>query len=368
MRKIPAPYTDPTPLFRHGGAPRTGMLDFSASINPLGPPESVLRVLRRELPSITHYPDPECRALTERLAKEHQVEPNQIVVGNGSNELIYAIARAFRPKRVAIAEPTYTEYLRASLLVGATVDHWVAEDDDFQLQAFPPDGADVVWLCEPNSPTGGLWADDLERWITTHPSTVFVVDEAFLPLVYKKFYSSDPSFLADTRVPRIASAPNLIVLRSLTKVFALPGLRLGYLVARPEFAASVRTQIPPWSVNVLAQQAGLAALDDNEFADRTHDWIGEVVGAFGDDTLVFEDALQASSDRLHPLRTVANFALVRVDGLSSTELVERLAGRGIAVRDASNFVGLDDRYVRISMRTAAENRLLCAELTSVLQG
>src|SRR5271166_3810494 len=106
MRKIPAPYTDPTPLFRHGGAPRQEhgrLLDFSASINPLGPPESVLRALRDELPNIAHYPDPECHELTERLAAVHGVEASQVVVGNGSNELIYAIARAFRPKRVAIA-------------------------------------------------------------------------------------------------------------------------------------------------------------------------------------------------------------------------------------------------------------------------
>src|SRR5262249_17476139 len=154
----PAPYTDPTPLFRHGGALPQGcgqLIDFSASINPLGPPESVVRTLRNELPHIAHYPDPDCRKLTERLAALHSVEPSQIVVGNGSNELIYAIARAVGPKRVAIVEPTYTEYLRASLLVGAKVDHWLASGG---FQPFDPGQAKLVWVCHPNNPTGNMWA------------------------------------------------------------------------------------------------------------------------------------------------------------------------------------------------------------------
>src|SRR5208283_2303132 len=117
-------------------------------------------------------------------ASFHGVEPEQVVVGNGSNELIYAIARAFQPKRVAIVEPTYTEYLRASLLVGAKVDHWLAEGDRFKLKPFDPEMADVVWLANPNNPTGAMWAGAayLTRWMQAHPRTLFVVDEAFLPL------------------------------------------------------------------------------------------------------------------------------------------------------------------------------------------
>src|SRR4051794_40701792 len=154
MRKIPPPYTDPAPLFRHGGRrpDQQGMLDFSASINPLGPPKSVLKALRAALPEIAHYPDPDCRELTEKIAAYHGVSPEQVVVGNGSNELIHAIARAFRPKRVAIVEPTYTEYLRASLLVGADVDHWMSRSARFSLAPFDPEGADLVWLRNPNNP------------------------------------------------------------------------------------------------------------------------------------------------------------------------------------------------------------------------
>src|SRR5262245_54507173 len=185
MHKLVRPYSDPSSLFRPGGvspSERGRLLDFSANVNPLGPPASVLRVLREELPAIAHYPDPECRALRQKLAEHHGVDPEQIVVGNGSNELIYAIARALKPRRVAIAEPTYTEYLRASLSVGAKADHWLAEGNHFKLKPFDPEGADIVWICNPNNPTGTYWAgaDHLAHWIEANPRTTFVVDEAFL--------------------------------------------------------------------------------------------------------------------------------------------------------------------------------------------
>src|SRR5262249_27050342 len=130
------------------------------------------------------YPDPDCRLLGERLAEGHGCDRGQVVTGNGANDLIYALTRAVRPRRVAIAEPTYTEYLRAALFVGAEVAHWLAEGADFEPGPFAPEGADLVWICNPNNPTGRLWpgGDVLAAWIRAHPRTLFVVDEAFLPL------------------------------------------------------------------------------------------------------------------------------------------------------------------------------------------
>jgi threonine-phosphate decarboxylase len=373
MRKIPAPYTDPTPLFRHGGAPqkdRGPLLDFSASINPLGPPESVLRVLRDELPSIAHYPDPECRELTERLAELHAVDPSQIVVGNGSNELIYAIARAFRPKRVAIVEPTYTEYLRASLAVGAEIDHWLAEGEDFALETFDPGEADLVWLCNPNNPTGRIWDEDplrvsIRAWVQSHSRTLFVVDEAFLPLSWMT-----PLVALDLENPGLillaCMLPNLIVLRSLTKQYALPGLRLGFLAAQADLAKRIRQQLTPWSVNALAQHAGLAALADRDYGRRTHQWISETIVPY-EGTSTFFGVLREVSPRLAPIRSAANFVLVRLNGWQASELAARLGERGIVIRNAANFVGLDERYVRVAIRTPAENRRLFQALAAVLE-
>jgi threonine-phosphate decarboxylase len=356
MRKIPAPYTDPMPLFRHGGAlpdHRSKLLDFSASINPLGPPASVLRVLRDELSSIAHYPDADCRKLTKRLAALHNVDPDQIAVGNGSNELIYAITRAFQPKRVAIVEPTYTEYLRASLLVGAKVDHWLPERG-FRFQLFDPGAAKVVWICHPNNPTGDMWASSwqLSRWVKAHPRVLFVIDEAFLTEPGQRWF---PRSL----IPYLEHLPNLIVLRSLTKSYALPGLRLGYAAASPRLAASLRTQVVPWSVNCLAQSAGLAALEDREYERRTAQWLKASHSSF-------RAGLCELAPRLQLLNSRANFFLIRLRTVTSDWLTARLAERGFAIRDASNFVGLDRRYVRIAVRTPEENSRLFAAIKSVL--
>jgi threonine-phosphate decarboxylase len=302
--------------------------------------------------AIARYPDPDCRLLAERLAQGHDCDGAQVVVGNGANDLIYAITRAVRPRRVAIAEPTYTEYLRAALLAEAEVTHWLAEDPDFDAEPFDPEGADLVWVCNPNNPTGRLWpaADMLAAWIATHPRTLFAVDEAFLPLTAE----GDRQSL----VPQVGPLVNLVVLRSLTKLYALPGLRLGYAVASPEWAARVRAQVVPWSVNALAQLAGLTALDDEEFALQTRAWLEAEASTFG-------DRLAAVSDRLRPVRSEASFVLVELRGRTAVEVCGRLERHAIGVRDASNFVGLDARYVRVAARTAEANARLLTALAEV---
>jgi threonine-phosphate decarboxylase len=370
MRKIPRPYTDPSYLFRHGGvapADRPRLLDFSASINPLGPPASVLRALRQELPSIAHYPDPECRELTNRLAALHGVAPEQIVVGNGSNELIYAIARAFRPKRVAIAEPTYTEYLRASLSVGAAVDHWLAEGRQFKFKPFDAKGADLVWLANPNNPTGGRWAgtSHMARWMSSYPCTNFVVDEAFLPLLTESFVCNRG--LPPSMIWKLKQVQNLVVLRSLTKVYGLAGLRLGYTVSTPDLAGQLRAQLSPWSVNALAQRAGLAALDDQEYWRKTRQWfMADITSANGLAVRSFESGLRKASPLLRPLPSQTSFVLVHLKTVRSDWLKVQMAHRGIAIRDASNFVGLDQSYIRVARHFPADNARLFAALHEIL--
>jgi threonine-phosphate decarboxylase len=364
MRRIPPPYTDPTPLFRHGGAPRGGgtpLLDFSASVNPLGPPESVLRVLRDSLPGIAHYPDPDCRELTHKLAALHGVDPDCIVVGNGSNELIYAVARALWPAHVAIAEPTYTEYLRASLLVGAHVDHWLAEGDDFKFEPFDPDGAEVVWLCDPNSPTGTAWPSyPTLEWVTA-TRAIFVVDEAFWPLIG---LGMNEARLFDhsrwIRRLRERSLSNLIVLRSFTKFFGFPGLRLGYLATHADLARRIRAELAPWSVSQLAMLAGLAALDDESFQRRTAEWKRELHYD------AYMGPLLAAAPWVQSVLGDTNFELWRLRGLSAARLCTELVEHGIIIRDASNFVGLDERYVRVAKGTPQQNERLFAALREIV--
>jgi threonine-phosphate decarboxylase len=312
----------------------------------------VLRALRDGWGAVARYPDPDCRLLTERLAEEHSCDREQVVIGNGANDLIYALTRTVRPRRVAIAEPTYTEYLRAALLAGAEVTHWLAEGPDFDPEPFDLEGADLVWLCNPNNPTGRLWpaADVLAVWIGAHPRTLFAVDEAFLPLTVE----------GDRRslIPQVGRLANLVVLRSLTKLYALPGLRLGYAVAPLEWAERIRAQVEPWSVNALAQIAGLAALADEEYTLRTRTWLASEASTFG-------ARLTAVSDRLRPVRSEAGFVLVELRGRKAAEVVAELARQAIAVRDASNFVGLGPHYLRVAARTSQENARLLEALAEV---
>jgi len=358
MRKIRAPYTDPTDLFRHGGAAcadREGMLDFSASINPLGPPRSVLKAIRASLKYIVHYPDPREVDLAAALARQDRVKVLQVVPGNGSSELIHTIAQVLRPRKVAIAEPTFTEYLRASLQVAATVDHWLGEGEHFELAPFDPEGADLVWLCNPNNPTGAFWPPgrQLSEWMNSHPQTTFVVDEAFMP-----FCEPDE---VHPLLPYLDRTPNLILLRSLTKLYALPGLRVGYAVTSVERAAQLRAGLPAWNVNCLAQAAAVAALQDDSYRLRTHRW--------SNGEMLFLGGLLSNLDGgLVAVSTRTNFALARCTRMAAAKLVLRLREHGILIRDASNFVGLGDRHVRISIRTAPENQRLFDALAAVLQG
>jgi threonine-phosphate decarboxylase len=359
MRKIACPWDDLSPLFRHGdrALPRSaGWLDFSVTVNPLGPPASVLRALRTGLEAVGRYPDPDCRILTDRLAALHGRRPDEVAVGNGANDLIYAVTRAARPRRVAIAEPTYTEYLRAARLNGAEVSHWLSEGADFEPAAFDPEGADLVWLCNPNNPTGRLWPHPpvLAAWMAAHPRTVFAVDEAFLPLLFSEKDAREKSM-----IPMLAALPNLIVLRSLTKEYALPGLRLGYAVASPAWVRRIRAEVVPWSVNALAQVAGVAALEDDGYQARTRAWLA-------DEARGFAERLAAVSPRLRPVPSATGFVLVRLEGVTAAEVGARLAHHAVAVREASNFVGLDGQYLRLAARTQEDNRRLLGLLAAAL--
>jgi threonine-phosphate decarboxylase len=362
MRKLPPPYTDPSYLFRHGG-PRTdadkNLLDFSTNVNPLGPPPSVLKAIRRALPEIARYPDPDCTELKKLIVRPEQLDPEQIVVGNGSSEIIQAIARAFKPRRVAIVDPTYTEYLRASLLVGATVDHWLAEGENFDLEPFDLHDVDLVWLCQPNNPTGRYWRfPKLEEWTKHWPKVLFVVDQSFagFSTVGRQTGTSDMT----NCLWLLGIRPNLIVVKSLTKYYALPGLRIGYAAASAQTAQAIRAELPPWSVNTLAQVAAAAALNDRPFWRRTLRWLEENGDAF-------YDGLGSLAQWLAACPSSANFVLCRLMQKKAADLSAQLAQRGFLIRDASNFVGLNDSYVRIGMRTPEDNQRLVEALRSVLE-
>jgi cobyric acid synthase CobQ/L-threonine-O-3-phosphate decarboxylase len=337
-------------LARRAGRDQEQILDFSASINPLGPPEGLRAALARNIDRLAHYPDPHCTELVEVLAQQHQVTAEQIVVGNGSTEIFYALARGLAFGRAVVPVPSYSDYAAAMQAAGREVCFVkLKESEDFALDWQVLESQlhddDLVLLGQPNNPTGrALEISALHALAAHRPGTTIVVDEAFADFV--DGYSS----LAGQ------SASNVIVVRSLTKFYAVPGLRLGFAVASPEMARRIRAQIPPWSVNVLAQAAAVDLLADEEYAQRSVELVeqqrkrltGELTKIPG----------------LHAYPSVTNFLLVRLDrsDVTAPELADRLLGKGIAIRTFHEEQHLDSRFFRIAVRTEEENCRLCAVL------
>jgi len=314
------------------------LLDFSASINPLGPPDSLRSVVARTLDQIVHYPDPDCAAFVEAVAFKEGVPAGSVVAGNGSTELLRATVSACARKRAIIPVPSYSDYCEAAKLAGMTVEHLPLAE----WQELENDAEALVFLARPNNPTGDCFsAEELHRIAKSHLETLFVVDEAFI------------DFVEDAESVAQELRPNVVVLRSMTKFYAIPGLRLGYLIAAEELAQKIRDLLPPWSVNTLAQEVGRAAIEDVEYAKQTRQYVTtqrqKLTEALG------------SIEGLQPLPSEANYILVQTKrkDLSATTIAEKLlAEHRIAVRVCDNFAGLDSSYFRVAVRREEENERL----------
>ena len=340
-------------LARRAGRDPDQILDFSASINPLGPPDGLRAALARSIDRVVYYPDPDCRELVEYLARRHQVAAEQIVVGNGSTEIFFALARGLALARAIIPVPSYTDYAAAVRAAGREVCFVkLKESADFALDWPALEGElrgdDLLLLGQPNNPTGrALDGDALCGLAARNPTTMIVVDEACADFV--EGYSS----LAGR------TAPNVIAVRSLTKFYAVPGLRVGYAVASAEAARQIRGQILPWSVSVLAQEAAIALLSDEDYARRSIALVGEQRRRLA------EGLAKLPGLRVYP--SVTNFLLVRLDrsDMTAPELAERLLGQGVAIRTFDEEQHLDARFFRVAVRTEEENCRLCEMLAQI---
>ncbi|MBE3586304.1 threonine-phosphate decarboxylase CobD [Desulfofundulus thermocisternus] len=344
----------------YGFAPQD-FLDFSANINPLGPSPRVLEALKDNLWQISHYPDPDCRELKVALAEHLGVDPSCLLVGNGASELIYLLARVFPFRRALIPAPTFSEYALAVRAAGGEVKYIFLDSS----RGFPfplkevlkllPE-ADALFLCNPNNPTGGLvTCRELGFLLETALAcgSMIIVDEAFMD-----FVQNPASYSLLCQAGR---HHRLILLYSLTKILAIPGLRLGVLVARPEVVRTLEKARDPWSVNALAQVAGVAGLRDRAYLEATR----EVVTR--EREFLFQEL--SSLPGWRPFPGTANFLLVDITnaGITAGELTGLLGRRGILVRNCSNFPGLTEGYIRVAVKGHDENLRLLKVLGEVLQ-
>lgn len=331
------------------GIPVGDIIDFSASINPLGVPEPAARAIRENIGLLVHYPDPFADGFSSTMAEHLGVAPQSVVCGNGSTELIYLTIRALRPRRVLVPAPTFSEYERACLMThGAScVRHSLSPVDGYALDpgSFIASLAecDMAFLCNPNNPTGRLLEREAVLEIARaaeRGNCLLVLDEAFID------FKPDQSLVRD-----VERNPRLIVLRSLTKFYALSGLRVGYGVFPDAVARIVREHKEPWSVNTLAQKAATAAIGDAAYRERT---MALIPGEKGFLEKGFRDL------GIEYIPSSANYYLLRMEqGLG---IVPELRKKGILVRDCSNFAGLDESCIRVAVRSRQENGRLLAEL------
>lgn len=331
--------------------------DFSVNVNPLGLPNSLVKLLQESMPSLSRYPDSESRRFRRKLARHLNLSAEQIIVGNGCSELIYLLSRCFQPEYALIVQPTFSEYERSILLSGGQVESYLlSPETHFQcsldLLIQEASKVQMLFLCNPNNPTGRILSgSEIIRLVDALPQTLVVVDEAFIDFI------SDVDF--HSVITAVSSRPNLIALRSMTKLFAIPGLRLGYLAAHPELVERLTVVKEPWTVNSLAQIAGEHLLDQNDYVRQTRDLIRS--------EREFLFAELSRFDWLLPYPTSANFFLVQIrrPGLTVPMLNEELIPRGLYVRDCTNFVGLDQRFFRIAVRKRWENQKLLASLREI---
>jgi len=354
----------PPPAPRHGGdvyaaAQRWGLspealLDFSANLSPFGPPAGALRAVRAGLDMVRHYPAPLAPSLRAELARRWQVPADNLAVGNGAAELIYLVARLAAGRRALIPQPSFGEYARAVAASGGKAQDWPLQRQrgflpDLDRLASDLDQVSLVLLCNPHNPSGAWLSPAGIVALTNSTPAYVVVDEAFIDFA--------PDGEAGSVIRAVPGRGNLIVLRSLTKFYALPGLRVGAVVAPAELIAGWDATRDVWSVSALAQAGALAALADAAHARRVLAWILR-------ERPYLLRAL-AMVPGLTALPSAANFVLCR-SPLPAWQLQERLGPLGILIRDCRSFTGLDAYDFRLSVRRRDENQRLIAALRQVL--
>ena len=335
------------------GCPPSFILDFSASINPLGPPQSAIASIQANLSALAAYPDPDYHQLRTALSQAHQLPPDWILPGNGSAELLtWAGWELSKLEKTVLVTPAFGDYWRALRSFETNVLEYPLANFGLILGDLTSSiqRRSGLLLNNPHNPTGQLFSREtilpyLEKF------ALVVVDEAFMDFLVPQQQQS--------LISVVQSYPNLVILRSLTKFYSLPGLRLGYAIAHPERLQRWQQWRDPWPVNVLAAAAGVAVLQDTEFQQQTWNWLSAAKSQ------LFEGLKQIPG--LQPYPSAANFLLVESAQPSSQVQEKLLKHSQILIRDCLSFPELGDRYFRVAVRSLEENQRLLEGLSAILQ-
>ena len=356
------------------------ILDYSSNINPYGIPESLKKRITENLEILERYPDPDYIELRQKLAHLNKVDVSNIILGNGATEIIFLFMKVINPKKILIAAPTFGEYERAAKATERVEDSSILgnsnkkkddekssgkqkieieyfelkESDDFKLNIHNLKNElekkyDLLIICNPNNPTGKfLKLSETEQILKecNKYNTKLFIDEAFIDFLKDGMKES----IINTK----ENKQNLFVTRAFTKFFAIPGLRLGYgIYFDKKLEKGISEKKEPWSVNNIAEMAGLTVLDDTEYIEKTLKWITE------EKTYMYEKLNEISG--IKPYKTEVNFITVKIEdnfilkGLNVKILREKMLEQGILIRDASNFNFLDERFFRLAIKDRENN-------------
>ena len=368
------------------------ILDYSSNINPYGIPESLKKRITENLEILERYPDPDYVELREKLAYLNKVDVSNIILGNGATEIIFLFMKVINPQKLLIVSPTFREYERAAKATERVEDSSILgdsdkkedddnsyekqkieieyfelkESDDFKLNIGNLKNElekkyDLLIICNPNNPTGKFLklaeTEEILKECNKYDTKLFI-DEAFI------------EFLADGMKESIINTEenkkNLFVTRAFTKFFAIPGLRLGYgMYFDKELEQKISEKKEPWSVNNIAEMAGLTVLDDTEYIEETLKWITK------EKIYMYEKLNEISGIKVY--ETEVNFITGKIDeklfleGLNVKILREKMLEQGILIRDASNFKFLDERFFRLAIKDRASNDRVIEAMKEIFQ-
>lgn len=333
------------------------LLDYSSNINPLGVPESFKKAIIENFDILEKYPDPDYVELRENIGRYNKVDVKNIIAGNGATEILFLYMKAMKPKKTLIISPSFAEYKRALDSVGSEIIHYpLLEENNYNLdiESFLKEvpKCDLVVICNPNNPTGSFISlENIKKIndVLSEKGIKLFIDEAFIEFI--RGWEDMTSVLLEDK--------NIFVMRALTKFFAVPGVRLGYgITYDEEIMKKMEKYKEPWSVNSFADIAGKIMLWDKEYIEATENWIEEEKKWFYEESCKIEN--------IKTFKTNVNFILVKLLKKNSYVVRDEMINKGVVVRDASNFMFLNEQYIRLAIKNRENNIKVLQALKEVM--
>lgn len=337
------------------GKNKEDIIDFSSNINPLGIPESVKKACVNSIGNSSKYPDINSRELIRSVAEQENVPEDWIFASNGAAEAIFRIPLFLKPKKGIVTAPAFSEYESALRVAECEVAYYnLREEEDFKIQDdilnCIDSSTNIVFLCNPNNPTGQVTDFEITEKIIAKCkkfNAVAVIDECFLDFEENKAeYSA---------VRLLGKYDNLIILKAFTKIYAIPGIRLGYcMCSNEQIIEGLKISGPPWNVSNIAQAAGIAALQEKDYVRKTVEYINE-------QRKYLEEELNRLNFKTYSSH--ANYILFKIN--NDLDLKNKMLEQGILIRSCSNYNNLDNSYYRVAVKTKEENIHLIKALRKI---